>query len=318
MFDDTPASNTGTAPNNLPVGEPEDIFATSVAGEEPISSPVSDTTDMPPIATPSALDAGVLQPKRTIPAATISDDSFVVHTPPEDVDQENMVPRESPSAVGETYKIRGPIFSRGLIVGLFTIIIIGCLGLAGWWVYGTFIHPTKKEVPITPVIPDGEQPLIVPSPSTTILGQTPSVPSSGDTSTDKFDNAVLFGEPLDSDGDSLTDLREKDIGTDPHNWDTDADGLSDHEEVTIWKTDSLNPDTDGDGFVDGQEVKHGYNPTGPGKIFQLPPPATSTSTDNAPMVVSTPTNDTVFTTSTTASTTATMSASSSSDGVSPQ
>lgn len=48
--------------------------------------------------------------------------------------------------------------------------------------------------------------------------------------------------------------------------DTDKDGLTDEEEITIYKTNPNNPDTDGDGFKDGDEVKSGYNPNGEGKI----------------------------------------------------
>ncbi len=48
--------------------------------------------------------------------------------------------------------------------------------------------------------------------------------------------------------------------------DSDNDGLADELEK-IYGTDLNNPDTDGDGFKDGEEVKNGYNPKGPGKLF---------------------------------------------------
>jgi len=48
---------------------------------------------------------------------------------------------------------------------------------------------------------------------------------------------------VDSDDDGLTNVQEKQYGTDP-----------------------LNPDTDGDGYKDGEEVKAGYNPKGSGKL----------------------------------------------------
>jgi hypothetical protein len=44
------------------------------------------------------------------------------------------------------------------------------------------------------------------------------------------------------------------------NSDTDRDGLTDAEEITIYLTDPNNPDTDTDGVSDGWEVDHGYNP----------------------------------------------------------
>lgn len=72
--------------------------------------------------------------------------------------------------------------------------------------------------------------------------------------------------PVDSDGDSLTDLQEAALGTNPNLIDSDFDGLSDYEEVYIYGTDPLNPDTDGDSYSDGDEVKNGYNPKGQGKL----------------------------------------------------
>jgi len=42
--------------------------------------------------------------------------------------------------------------------------------------------------------------------------------------------------------------------------DTDADGLSNDDEINIYGTDPTNPDTDGDGLNDGAEVALGTNP----------------------------------------------------------
>jgi phosphoglycerol transferase MdoB-like AlkP superfamily enzyme len=47
--------------------------------------------------------------------------------------------------------------------------------------------------------------------------------------------------------------------------DTDGDGLSDLREKAIG-TDRRNPDSDGDGFPDGVEVTNGYDPAGEGRI----------------------------------------------------
>ena len=61
-------------------------------------------------------------------------------------------------------------------------------------------------------------------------------------------------EPVDTDGDGLTDSTEVDLGSDPKSADTDQDGLTDQEEVEEYETDPLEADTDGDGLEDGEEV----------------------------------------------------------------
>lgn len=59
----------------------------------------------------------------------------------------------------------------------------------------------------------------------------------------------------DTDGDGLTDGEEVLVyKTKPLLADTDLDGLSDFDEVKKYKTDPLNADTDGDGLNDGEEV----------------------------------------------------------------
>lgn len=97
------------------------------------------------------------------------------------------------------------------------------------------------------------------------------------------------GDSLDSDGDGLSDIQEKNIYfTDPKNPDSDGDGYKDGEEIKynysprdnkrkqvatdsdqdglmdLWeinlKTNLINPDSDGDGFKDGEEIMSGYDP----------------------------------------------------------
>jgi len=89
---------------------------------------------------------------------------------------------------------------------------------------------------------------------------------------------VIFDEPeepaepiqpalVDSDGDGLNDDEEKIYGTNISSVDTDADGLTDRDEIEVFSTDPLNPDTDGDGYNDGEEVRAEYDPKGPGVLF---------------------------------------------------
>ena len=65
---------------------------------------------------------------------------------------------------------------------------------------------------------------------------------------------VAVAGPLDSDGDRLSDADETERGTDPHNSDSDYDGLSDGAEVLDHRTDPTQRDTDGGGVADGHEI----------------------------------------------------------------
>ncbi len=100
-------------------------------------------------------------------------------------------------------------------------------------------------------------------------GQVQYVPAAGFTGTDEFDYTVGDGTGLtstarvvvsvgvDTDGDGLLDLDEQTLGTDPHDPDTDSDGLTDGVEVHLAGTDPLDADTDDDGLLDGEEDANG-------------------------------------------------------------
>ena len=71
----------------------------------------------------------------------------------------------------------------------------------------------------------------------------------------------VFGD-ADYDDDGVTNSREREIGTDENNPDTDGDGLTDGQEVFTYFTNPLLPDTDGDNLNDYEEVfKFNTNPT---------------------------------------------------------
>lgn len=72
--------------------------------------------------------------------------------------------------------------------------------------------------------------------------------------------------PLDKDRDGLEDSKEKELGLSNLNFDTDGDGLSDVDEIEVWKTDPKKFDSDSDSFGDGYEVINGYNPAGSGNL----------------------------------------------------
>ncbi len=63
----------------------------------------------------------------------------------------------------------------------------------------------------------------------------------------------IYGD-ADYDRDGLSNSRERALGTDPYNPDTDGDGLLDGEEVFVYFTNPLKADTDADGLTDYDEI----------------------------------------------------------------
>lgn len=279
MFDDPQLKNTGQVPPNLPMGEPEDIFAGAetktpapAASSAPPPMPVPRPEPAPPVASPppSALGAGILRPKGVADALASSPPQVAAppaSRPPSPVPSVKPVPPiMSPSMEEDEgpYQLKEPIGRKSIITWIVILVFIVILGGGAIWVYFSFIRgggggASKRLSPALPI------PALTPpqSPLDT-QGQTTGTAQTNDS------NVLFGGEVLDTDNDGLDDVREKDIHTDPLNWDTDGDGLSDGDEVNIWKTNPLNPDTDGDGYKDGAEVKNGYNPSGNGKLFEPP------------------------------------------------
>ena len=60
--------------------------------------------------------------------------------------------------------------------------------------------------------------------------------------------------------------------------DSDKDGLSDYDEVMIYKSSRYKKDTDGDGYDDKTEVDGGFNPNGPGRLSDTSTSDTETTT----------------------------------------
>lgn len=238
MFDDkpTPAPQLSRgAPENLPTAEPEDIFAVAEPAPQGGASGVS------------ALDAGVLKPPPASPPPP---------PPPPPPRPAAPIPKIMPGV--SSYPLREPRLSRYLLfIGVF-ILVVALVGGGGWFLYSSFMQEPREPAQNAQ---ESEAPADAREPA--------AGPDVGEEITD---DRILFGEPIDLDGDGLEGTREADLGTDPNNWDTDQDGLSDYEEVAVWKSDPLNQDSDADGFIDGSEVKNGYSPTGQGKIFEPPVP----------------------------------------------
>ncbi|MBN2567216.1 hypothetical protein JXB02_03985 [Candidatus Woesearchaeota archaeon] len=76
---------------------------------------------------------------------------------------------------------------------------------------------------------------------------------------------ILITDPvdildLDPDGDGLTIDEEIQFKIDPYRADSDADGMTDVDEIAIYKTDPTNSDSDGDTLPDGFEIKNLMDP----------------------------------------------------------
>jgi hypothetical protein len=90
----------------------------------------------------------------------------------------------------------------------------------------------------------------------------------GDGMPDNWEDAVGLDTSVndageDPDADGLINSQEYQHGADPFAWDTDADTLSDGQEVNIYGTNPTNEDTDLGGIDDGTEVGRGTNPRDP-------------------------------------------------------
>lgn len=159
------------------------------------------------------------------------------------------------------------------------------LGAAAYLIYSKFIRSAGQETtapvvsptvtsttsnPVQPnaevVVPASEQPAETQPTSTPLEGAASSTQASSTLEQPAATETPAVTAPIDSDGDSLTDTEEEALGTKINLIDSDFDGLSDYEEVKVYKTNPLNPDSDGDGYKDGDEVKSGYNPNGAGKL----------------------------------------------------
>jgi len=341
MFDDQQPQSSGSIPPNLPIGEPDDMFAGTDAASDPGALPPQPTDPVAKATVPTpqtALGAGILKPKEAsvdgdtsqvmppiddsalkqaaaMPSSAVSEsevaadrnassspaDMFAaIDTVPAQPDTVSTMPviptaslRTSPATQSNipttqgpqnpqmtvppaqmspdnAYSVSEPIGNRKTLMWIIIAVVFVVLGIGGAWAYFAIVRESNTgffdtTVPETNTTTEQTQQPIETTPVDTTPDET-VVTSPTTTIGDK----LLLGEPLDTDADGLDDVRERDLGTNPLNWDSDGDGLDDAAEVTIWKTDPLDSDTDDDGFSDGTEIKNGYSPTGPGKLFTPP------------------------------------------------
>lgn len=242
MFDDINTNPSGQLPGNLPVAEPDDIFA---------------ATEAPDINQSSAVGAGKLQPKTNLPP--MSEPTLGELSEPK--------VQTMPDELARLNKMKNPTFAKNIMIAVIVLVGVGILAGGSWLVYTMFVKPSDDTGEF--VLPENIDQMIEektttttnPSEENTVQNNIPNA---------QVDDSILFGEQTDSDADNLTDNREKELGTNPNSWDSDSDEVSDGDEVLVWKSNPLNRDTDGDGYTDGAEITNGFNPVGPGKIFDIP------------------------------------------------
>ncbi|MFH1790342.1 MAG: hypothetical protein ABH832_04730 [bacterium] len=278
MFEDQ--KNQKNVPANLPTEELVDIFegvekenagATSLPNAPGLGRVPTDL----PIRPADALTAGLLKEKQpdNHPPLTGQDTSAGVDEQAESLNQLS------------EYKVKEPILGKIVFIVMLVIVAIG-LVIGGWWAYSTIISGNNNNsanylAPIAPIVtlPTSSQ-NTAPVATTTATQQsvTTTLQTTSSISGQMNRDNILFGQTPDTDKDGIDDIREQELKTDPNNSDSDNDGLSDGDEVLVWNTDPLNPDSDNDTYLDGEEIKNGYNPLGPGRLFQLPVSSTSTAT----------------------------------------
>jgi hypothetical protein len=181
-------------------------------------------------------------------------------------------PPQPLTALPDDIGVSGGINRKFYLVGLIVLILI--LAGGGYFAYARFF----KSSPAVEPAPNGN----IDSAADNNANIAPAQNDNQNLNENANENANLPPEQnqnlnsntngtaaIDSDKDGLTDAEEAQLGTDAMQADSDGDGLSDWDEVRVYKTNPLNPDSDGDGYIDGEEVKNGYNPLGPGRMLNI-------------------------------------------------
>lgn len=81
---------------------------------------------------------------------------------------------------------------------------------------------------------------------------------------------TVYTQREDRDQDGLDKKQEEMYGSSDYKVDSDADGLSDYEEIIYWFSDPVLADTDGDATVDGKEILNNQSPVGYRELRTVP------------------------------------------------
>ena len=164
--------------------------------------------------------------------------------------------------------------TKKLIIPVVLVLAIAALGVGGFFGYRYVMQLIGPADVITDDVMEQEKTAdnAENTDNMEVVNDVPDLPPVIPPPVDTQEPAII-PEPnesgTDRDKDGLMDSEEITLGTDINNVDTDADGLFDREEVKVYKTNPLVQDTDGDGYLDGEEVSGGYNPNGPGRLYEI-------------------------------------------------
>jgi hypothetical protein len=104
-----------------------------------------------------------------------------------------------------------------------------------------------------PALASEPVPVVAPEPVTPANDPAPVAEPAPET-TDAAATDTAVATETDLDADNYPDALEWDLGLDPNNPDTDADGVADGDEIVLYGTEPTVADTDGDGAFDGEEL----------------------------------------------------------------
>lgn len=212
--------------------EPEDMFADSAPARAPMRTPVMPT--MAPIAPASGPSMAKVAVLSLVIIVLLGGAAFGVYKLMTAMSgDENDGLGQTPTTTTQTPTTQTP--TTPIDTGTVTTTIDNGANEPVTLPPPVTVPPSGVNIPL----PATSTPVVTPAPSTT--------------------------SDLDTDNDGLKDPQEEELGLDPKNPDSDADGLTDGDENKIYGTNPLNKDTDKDTFIDGDEVKNGYNPRGAGK-----------------------------------------------------
>lgn len=285
-----------TPPSNLPFApevSDEELEAELVRMSSDAPSSASSAPPAARPASPPPVDIRAMPPVVAPPSAPVSpaaDDMF------SGLDQSPKKP-VAPMGLGDLPQRRSSSVPKYILLFFVALIVVGGIGFVFWEF--AIKRPAEKRasqaaavVPSVQPTPSPVVPPVLPSPPVSDpvpVAADPTLPVGGSsdpaavpaplptpvvtppvgTNIPPPDSIAPPTQPtpsstgaVDSDQDGLSDQRELELGTDPQNKDTDADGLTDGDEVLKYGTNPLDRDTDKDGFLDGKEVENGYNPRG--------------------------------------------------------